>query len=74
MAMNNVDVLSNNNISEYGEEREDGRKCRFTVDDEERDVVDLESIGKVTNSSPPFVCMRNDNYFVSPIDEFLGSD
>jgi hypothetical protein len=74
MTVNNVNVLSNNDIPEYREEREDGREGRFTVDDEEWDVVDLESIGKVTDSSPSLVCMRNDDYFVSPIDEFLRCD
>lgn len=73
MSVDNVDVLPNNNIPEYGEEREDGRECGFAVDDEEWDVVDLESIGEVTDSRPPFVCMCNNNNFVSPIDEFLRS-
>ena len=69
--MDNVDVLPNHNIAEYREEREDSRERRFAVDDEERDVVDLEPIGKVTNSCPSFVCMCNDNHFMSPVYKFL---
>jgi hypothetical protein len=74
MAMNDINVLSNDNVSKYGEEREYGRECCFAVDDEEWDVVDLESVGEITDSGSPFVCMRNNDDFVSPIDEFLKCD
>lgn len=71
MTVNNINILSNNNVPEYGEEREDGREGRLTVDDEEWDVVDLETVREVTNSGASFVCMRNDNHFVTAVYEFL---
>jgi hypothetical protein len=71
MAVNDVDVFSNDDIAEDREEREDGRECRFAVDDEEGDVVDLEAVREVANSSSSFVCMGNHNHFVTSVDEFL---
>jgi hypothetical protein len=73
MAMDYVNLLSDDDIAEYGEEREDGGECRFTVDDEEWNVVYLQSIGKISDSGASFVCMGNNNDFVSPIDEFLST-
>jgi hypothetical protein len=71
VSMNNVNLLSNHNVSEYGKERKNGRECCFAVDNEEGNVVDLQSIGEVTDSGASFVCMRDDNDFVPSIDEFL---
>ena len=71
MAMNYVNLLSDNDIAEYGEEREDGGECRFTVDDEEWNMVNLQSVGEISDSSASFVCVGNNNDFVSSIDEFL---
>jgi hypothetical protein len=74
VSMYNVNLLSNDDIPEYGEERENGRECCFAVDNEEGNVVDLQSIGKVTDSGASFVCMCDDDYFVSSVDKFLKSD
>lgn len=74
MAMNYVNLLPDDDVAEYGEKREDGRECRFAVDDEEWNMVDLQSIGEVSDSSASFVCMGNNYDFVSPIDKFLRSN
>jgi hypothetical protein len=74
MAMDYLNLLSDDDIAEYGEEREDGRECRLAVDDEEWNVVDLQSVGEVTDSSASFVRVGNNNDFVSPINEFLRSN
>lgn len=71
MAVYNIDVLPDHNIAEYGEEREDGGEGRFAINDEEWDVIDLETISEVANPGPPFVCMCNDNDFVASVYEFL---
>lgn len=71
MSMDNFNVLSNDNIAEYGEKGEDGRECRFAIDDQEWDVVDFEPICEITDSGPSFICMGNDNDFMASIDEFL---
>lgn len=71
MPMNNLDLFSNDDVSEYWEEREDRWHCRLSIDDEERDMVDFESIGEVAYSSTTRVCMSDDDDFVTTVDEFL---
>lgn len=71
MTVYNIDVLPNDDVAEYGEEREDSGEGRFAVNDEEWDVVDLETVREVTNSGAPFVCMRYDNHFMTAVYEFL---
>ena len=71
MTVNDLNLLANDNIAEYRKEGKDGRKCRLAVDDEEGNVVDLESIRKVADAGSTLVCMRDDNNFVSTVDQFL---
>lgn len=72
MAMDNLDLLPNDNVAENGEEGEDGGEGSLAVDNEERDMIDLESIGEVSDSCSALVCMGDDNDFMSAIDQFLG--
>jgi hypothetical protein len=72
MAMYNLYLLPYNNISKYGKEREDSWKGRSSIDDEERYMVDLESIRKVSYSSPTFVCVCDDYNLVASVDELRG--
>ncbi len=71
MAVDNLNPFSQDYIPEYGKERKDGRKGRFPVYDEERDVVDLKAIGEISNAGPAGVCMSDDDYFVPAVDQFL---
>ena len=71
MAMHDFNLLPNHDIAEYGEEGKHGREGRFSVDHEERNVVDLEAIGEVSNSCPAFVCVGNDDHFMAAVDQFL---
>ena len=72
VAMNNLNLFSNDDIPEDGEEGEDGWKGRGTIDDEEWDVIDLESIRKIAHAGPSFVCVGDDDDFVASIDELGG--
>jgi hypothetical protein len=72
MSMNNLDLLADDNIAEDREEREDGGKGGFSVDDEERHIVDLEAVGKISYSSSSFVCMGDDDNFVPTVNELGG--
>ena len=70
MAMDNLNALSQHNISE---DRKEGEYCwegTFAIDYQERNVVDFEPIREVVNSSPTFVGMGDHNHFVSPVDQF----
>lgn len=72
MAMHNLNLFSYNNVAKYWEEGEDGGKSRCTIDDEERNMVDLEPVREVSDSSSSFVCMSDYNDLVPSIDEFGG--
>jgi hypothetical protein len=69
VAMYNLNLLSNDNIPEDGEEREDGWEGRCSIDDEKWNVVDFEAIRQISHSSPPVVCMSDDYDFVPSINE-----
>ena len=69
--MNYLNLLANDNISEYGKEREDSRKGRFAVDDKERDMVDFQAISEISDASAASVSVGYYDDFVSAVDEFL---
>ena len=71
MSVYDFDALADHDVAKDGEEREDGRKGGLSVDDQKRDVVDLEAICEVSHTSPTSVGMSDDNHLVSAIDEFL---
>lgn len=71
MSMNNLDLLANDDVSKDGEEGKDGGESGLAVDDKERDMVDLQTVGEVADSSAAFVCVGDDDHLVSTIDEFL---
>lgn len=73
MPVDNLDLLANDNVPENGEEGENRRHSGLAVYNEERDVVDLESIGKVADPGASFVGMGNDDHFVASVNKFLGS-
>ena len=65
-------LFSDDDVSEYREEREYRWHCRFPVYDEKGYMVDFESICKVSHTGAPLVGMGDDYDFVSPVDEFRG--
>lgn len=71
VAMHNLYLLADHNVSKHREERENGGHSRLPVYDEKRDMVDFEPIGKIPNSSPSFIGMCDDDDFVTTIDQFL---
>ena len=70
MAMHDIDPFPQHDIPENRKEGEHGRKGGASVDDEERHVVDFESVGQVPHTCSPFVGVRDDDYFVAAVDEF----
>ena len=69
MPMHDLNLLSEDDIPEYWEEGEDGRKSRFSIDDKKRYMVDLETIRKVPNASSPFIRVSDDDDFMTTVDE-----
>ena len=66
----NFNLFSQNDIPEYWEKRKNCGKCGFTINDEERYMVDFEAIGKIPDTGPSFVGMGDDDDFVTAVDEF----
>jgi hypothetical protein len=71
MSVYDSNALADDDVSEDREEGEDSREGCLAVYDPERDVVDFETIGQVSHAFSTLVGVRNDDDFVSAIDEFL---
>ena len=70
VTVDDVDLLADHDVSEYGEEGEDGREGGGAVDDGEGDMVDLDAVRKISDPFPVGVRMRYDDDLVAPIDQF----
>lgn len=71
MAMDDVDLFPDENVTENREEGEDGGEGRRAVDDEEWDVVDLEAIGEVAHTLAVIVGVGYNDDLVAPVYEPL---
>lgn len=69
MAMHYLNLLSYDNIPKYGEEREHSWEGRSSIDDKKWNIVDLETIREISHASTPVVGVRDDDHFVSTINE-----
>lgn len=71
MPTDNLDPFTYNDIAK---DREEGKGCRkrsLAVDDEERHIVDFQSIGEVSHTCSTGVRVSNDYDFMPTINEFL---
>jgi len=69
MTMHDFNLLSDDNVAEDWKEGENCRKGRLAVDDEKRDIIDFESIRKVSDTSSPLVCVCDNNDLVPTVDQ-----
>jgi len=69
MAMYDLNLLAEDNVAKDRKEGEDGWKGRRAVDNKKGNVVDFEAIGKIPNTSPAVVSMRDDDDFVASVYE-----
>lgn len=72
MAMYNIDLFTDNDVAEYGEERKDGWERGRAVDDEEGHIVDLEAVRQVAYALAILVGVSYDHDLVPSVDESLG--
>lgn len=70
MAMHNLNLLAYHDVPEDGEEGEDGWKAGRAVNDQKRDMVDLEAICKVPDAGSSFIGVGDDYNFVATINQF----
>lgn len=71
MAVHDLDSFAYNDVAKHREEGEDGGEGGLAVDDEKRHIVDLQTVGEVSHTCSPGICVGDDYDFVSSIDEFL---
>ena len=71
MTMDNFYLFANYDISEHGKEWEDVRERCFTIDYEKWNMVDFEAVGEIPDTCSSFVCMSDDDDFMSTVDQFL---
>lgn len=71
VAVDDVDVLADDDVAEDWEEGEDGGQGGGAVDDPEGHVVDLEAVGQVAHALAVFVGVRDDDDLVAAVDEAL---
>ena len=67
--MYNFDLLPNDDVSEDWEEGEHRWERRGSIYDQERYMIDFETICEISNSSSPFVSVCNYNYFMPSVYE-----
>jgi hypothetical protein len=72
MAVDNLDLLADDDIAEDGKSGEDGWERGLPVDGPEGYVVYLEAIGEVADAGAAWVCVCDDNNLVATVDEFLN--
>lgn len=72
MSMHDLNLFPNHDIAKDWEEGEDRRKGSRSVDDQKRNMVDLQSIRKVSHSSSSLIGVRDDHDFMASIYEFRG--
>ena len=70
MTMHDLNFLPDDNVPEDREEGKHGGKSCFSVYYEERNMIDFQTISEIPDTCTPLVCMRDDDHFVTAIDEF----
>ena len=70
MTMHDLNFLPDDNVPEDREEREHGGEGGFSVYYEKRNMIDFQTISEIPDPCSSLVCMRDDDDFVTTIDEF----
>ena len=71
MPVDNLNLFANDDISEYGEEREERRHGRLAVDDEEGYMVHFQAVCQIPHSCSTRIGVGDDDNLVAPVDELL---
>jgi hypothetical protein len=72
MTMDDLDLLPDEDVAQDGEKGEHCWHSGFAIDDQERDMVDLETIGEIVDSCPTFVGVGDHDDLVATIDQLAG--
>lgn len=71
MAVDDLYLFTDKDLSENREGREHRGEGGATVDDPVREMVDFDAVGKVADPRPAGIGVGDDYYFVAAVDEFL---
>lgn len=66
------DALSHKHTAQQWEAVEDGGGSRLVVHDLQGEVVDLQSVGQVSDALPPAIGVGGDHHLVPLLDQALG--
>lgn len=72
VTMDNLNLFPDDHIAEYWEERKHGWHGGFPVDDQERHMVDLQSVGQIVYTSSTIVRVSYDDNLVPAVDQLGG--
>lgn len=71
MAMDDLDLFSNEDLSENRKGREDRGECRAAVDHPVRKMVYFDAVGKIADPRAAGIGVGDDYDFMAAVDEFL---
>ena len=71
MAVDDLDLLPDDNVAEDGKEGKDGGEGSLAIDDKEGHMIDLEAVGQVTDASATLVLVCDDDDLVATVNELL---
>lgn len=70
VAMNNLDFLPDDDVAKNWKEGKHGRHCGFSIYNKERNMIDFEAIGEISDASAALVGVSYYDHLVAAIDEF----
>jgi hypothetical protein len=71
MAMYDLDLLANDDVTKHREKGEHGGHSCRTIDDEKWYMIDFKAIGKISYAGSTLVSVCNDDNFMAAINQFL---
>ena len=73
MTMNNLDLLSQDDVTKYREKGEYGGHCTLAIYDQKRNIIDFQAVRQVSYPSTVIVGMSDNDHLVASINE-LGRE
>ena len=70
--MHDFNSLADHNVAKDWKEREDGRHGRLSIYDEEGDMVYLEAVGEIPDSTTAFIGVGDYHHLMASIDKLGG--
>ena len=72
MTVHDFNSLTDHNVAKDWKEREDGRHGRLSIYDEEGNMVYLEAVGEISDSTTTFVGVSDYHHLMTSIDKLGG--